>query len=185
MAVSRLSLGGACGGCSLVWCAGFSLWLLFCGVQALGHAGSVVVAHSLVASRDICSLPGPGIEPASPALAGGFLTTKLPGKSSVFHFSHLFIQNAFVVKNNDHFIAAHNFESNPSRLLSFCLLYIERSWGAGTSNIFPKISQLGRDWKFHFLNLKSALFPLCQKLYFKCYQNFFCSTHQRTKIKPD
>ena len=26
-------------------------------------------------------LPGPGIEPESPALAGGFLTTKPPGKS--------------------------------------------------------------------------------------------------------
>ena len=27
-------------------------------------------------------LPGPGIEPVSPALAGGFLTTAPPGKSS-------------------------------------------------------------------------------------------------------
>ena len=26
-------------------------------------------------------LPGPGLEPASPALAGGFLTTERPGKS--------------------------------------------------------------------------------------------------------
>ena len=26
-------------------------------------------------------LPGPGIEPVSPALAGGFLTTAPPGKS--------------------------------------------------------------------------------------------------------
>ena len=26
-------------------------------------------------------LPGPGLEPASPALAGGFLTTAPPGKS--------------------------------------------------------------------------------------------------------
>ena len=26
-------------------------------------------------------LPGPGIEPMSPALAGGFLTTEAPGKS--------------------------------------------------------------------------------------------------------
>ena len=25
-------------------------------------------------------LPGPGLEPVSPALAGGFLTTALPGK---------------------------------------------------------------------------------------------------------
>ena len=32
-------------------------------------------------------LPGPGMEPASPALAGGFLTTAPPGKS----LFHLFI----------------------------------------------------------------------------------------------
>ena len=34
-------------------------------------------------------LPGPGIEPVSPALAGGFLTTAPPGKSPLvdFYFS--------------------------------------------------------------------------------------------------
>ena len=37
-------------------------------------------------------LPGPGLEPVSPALAGGFLTTAPPGKSllfSVFVFAQL------------------------------------------------------------------------------------------------
>ena len=29
-------------------------------------------------------LPGPGLEPVSPALAGGFLTTAPPGKSLIF-----------------------------------------------------------------------------------------------------
>ena len=29
-------------------------------------------------------LPGPGLEPVSPALADGFLTTAPPGKSSIF-----------------------------------------------------------------------------------------------------
>ena len=29
-------------------------------------------------------LPGPGVEPVSPALAGGFLTTAPPGKSHLF-----------------------------------------------------------------------------------------------------
>ena len=28
----------------------------------------------------LCDLPGSGIKPVSPALAGGFLTTELPGK---------------------------------------------------------------------------------------------------------
>ena len=30
-------------------------------------------------------LPGPGLEPVSPALAGGFLTTAPPGKPGVFY----------------------------------------------------------------------------------------------------
>ena len=33
----------------------------------------------------MCDLPGPGIEPVSPALAGGFLTTASPGKSLFLH----------------------------------------------------------------------------------------------------
>ena len=36
-------------------------------------------------------LPGPGLEPLSPALAGGFLTTVPPGKSKV-HFNISLIQ---------------------------------------------------------------------------------------------
>ena len=39
-----------------------------CGVQA-------------VLLRGMWDLPGPGLEPVSPALAGGFLTTAPPGKS--------------------------------------------------------------------------------------------------------
>ena len=34
----------------------------------------------------IWDLPGPGLEPVSPALAGGFLTTAPPGKSQAFLF---------------------------------------------------------------------------------------------------
>ena len=33
-------------------------------------------------------LPGPGLEPVSPALAGGFLTTAPPGKPPDFHLTH-------------------------------------------------------------------------------------------------
>ena len=32
----------------------------------------------------MCDPPGPGIEPVSPALAGGFFTTEPPGKPSIF-----------------------------------------------------------------------------------------------------
>ena len=42
------------------------------------HTGSVVVACGLSCMWD---LPGSGLEPVSPALAGGFLTTAPPGKA--------------------------------------------------------------------------------------------------------
>ena len=57
-----------------------------CGAQALGawvlerglRTGSwAQLLHSL------WDLPWPGIEPRSPALAGGFLSTRLPGKPCV------------------------------------------------------------------------------------------------------
>ena len=76
-------------------CGGFSC----CGAPALGVWASVVVAHGLSScglralERRLSScaagayllhgmwdLPGPGLEPVSPALAGGFLTTAPPGK---------------------------------------------------------------------------------------------------------
>ena len=71
-------------------CGGFS----YCGAQAQGAWASVVVAHGLSSCGSralehrlsscgawallLCGmwdLPGPGLEPVSPALAGGFLTT--------------------------------------------------------------------------------------------------------------
>ena len=69
-------------------CRGFSC----CGTWALGAQASVVVAHGLQARRlsscgaraqllhGMWDLPGPGLEPVSPALAGRFLTTAPPGK---------------------------------------------------------------------------------------------------------
>ena len=36
-------------------------------------------------------LPGPGIEPMVPALAGGFLPIEPPGKSYIFQLLYLFI----------------------------------------------------------------------------------------------
>ena len=76
-------------------CGGFSC----CEARALGAQASVVVAHGLSSCgsralerrlsscgaralllRGMWDLPGPGLEPVSPALAGGFLTTVPPGK---------------------------------------------------------------------------------------------------------
>ena len=70
-----------------------------CGLQQLQYAGSAAVARGLSSCgswalersscgaqaqllRGMWDLPGPGIEPVSPALAGGFLTTTPPGKSN-------------------------------------------------------------------------------------------------------
>ena len=50
-----------------------------CGLQ---HAGSLIEAHGL-SYPAACGIlvPRPGIEPASPALEGGFFTAGPPGKS--------------------------------------------------------------------------------------------------------
>ena len=48
--------------------------------------GSVVVAHGLSCSTACGIFPGRGLEPVSPALAGGFLTTAPPGKSNIVEY---------------------------------------------------------------------------------------------------
>ena len=50
-----------------------------CGLQALEHRLNSVSRAQLL--HGMWDLPGPGLEPVSPALAGGFLTTVPPGKS--------------------------------------------------------------------------------------------------------
>ena len=83
-------------------CGGF----FCCGARALGTQASVVVAGGLSScgsralERRLSScgapasllhgmwdLPGPGLEPVSPALADGFLTTVLPGKPQCVGFN--------------------------------------------------------------------------------------------------
>ena len=59
-----------------------------CGVRAPGHVGSVVAARGLsFPVADGILVPQPGIKPTSPALEGGFLTTRSPGKSLCCIFS--------------------------------------------------------------------------------------------------
>ena len=93
LATCGLSLVGASGGYSSLRCVGFSLrWLLLlrstgsrhagvrsCGSPALERRLSSCGAWALLL-RGVWELPGPGLEPLSPALAGGFLTTAPPGK---------------------------------------------------------------------------------------------------------
>ena len=99
-----------------VWvshCGGFSC----CGAWAPGTWASVVVAHGLSSCgvqaqllRGMWDLPGPGLKPVSPALAGGFLTTVPPGKppcpwfwsSAVIKSPSAHIQRYFMTKKNIH-----------------------------------------------------------------------------------
>ena len=70
----------SCGACASHF-GGFS----GCRAWALGHTGSVVVPHGLNCPMVLWNPLRQGIEPVSPALAGGFPTTGPLGKSpSVF-----------------------------------------------------------------------------------------------------
>ena len=58
-----------------------------CGARALEHTDSVVAARGLSCLAAFGDLPGPGLEPVSPVLAGRFLTTGPLGKSFMFKYS--------------------------------------------------------------------------------------------------
>ena len=60
-----------------------------CGSRALEHRLSSCGAQAWLLCG-MWDLPGPGLEPMSPELAGGFLTTVPPGKSLYYSI----IQNA-------------------------------------------------------------------------------------------
>ena len=101
VAVRGLSLVAASGVYSSLQCAGFSLrWLLLlrstgsrcvgfssCGSRALERRLSSCGARAQLLPS-MWDLPGPGLEPMSPAPAGGFLTTVPPGKSVSCNFNH-------------------------------------------------------------------------------------------------
>ena len=85
-------------------CSGFSC----CRAQAPSTSASVVSAHRLSAAlgpqssgsvvvahvpRGMWNLPGPGIEPMSPALAGRFLSTAPPGKSHTILIIKIILKN--------------------------------------------------------------------------------------------
>ena len=81
MAVHRLSLVETSGGYSLLaMCRLLIAAASLIAEQGLKSLGSVVVVHGLSGPEIWGSLPGPWIEPASPALQGAFLTTGPPGK---------------------------------------------------------------------------------------------------------
>ena len=77
-----------CGGfsCCKAWALG--VWASVVVARGLSRCGSWALEHWLSSCgaqasllRGMWDLPGPGLEPMSPALAGGFLTAAPPGKS--------------------------------------------------------------------------------------------------------
>ena len=105
-----------------------------CGAWALGMRASVVVACRLSSCgsralerrlgscgtetwllRGTWDLPRPGLEPVSPALAGGFLTTALPGKSMA-HF--------FLALNNIPFVWMYQFVYP----FTYWILFVSKFW---------------------------------------------------------
>ena len=92
------------GGHSSLWCSaslggGFSC----CRPWALGAWASLVVARGLKLLHGMWDLPGAGLEPMSPALAGGFSTTAPPAKPQDGYFEtldcHLLGLRAFRIKS--------------------------------------------------------------------------------------
>ena len=101
VAARGLSLVATSGGCPSLWCVGFSLqWLLLlrstdcrrmgfssCGSRALERRLSSWGAWASLL-HGMWDLPGPGLKPVSPALAGRFLSTAPPGKPGNVHFNN-------------------------------------------------------------------------------------------------
>ena len=85
VAVLGLSLVAVSGGSSLVVMPGFSSqWLLLCWCTGSSvHGLSSTGPQSLSCPAVTWDLPIPGIEPVSPALQGGFLTTGPPRKPEI------------------------------------------------------------------------------------------------------
>ena len=80
-----------------------------CGSRALERRLSSFGAWAQLL-RGMWGLPGPGLEPMSPALAGGFLTTAPPRKIPMFEYAfnnYFFLEKAhdllYLYLNNNRF----------------------------------------------------------------------------------
>ena len=112
--LSLVALSGAtlCYGAQASHCNGFSCcraralgtWASVAVARGLSSCGSWTVEHRLSSCgawaqllHGMWDLPRPGLEPVSPALTGGFLTTAPPGKSPFFQFER---QQNCILKQN-------------------------------------------------------------------------------------
>ena len=113
---SPVAAGGGFSRCS----AGLSFqWLLLLWGTGSRLPGFRVAAHGLSCSGH-WDLPGPGIKPMSPALAGGFFTTEPPGTSLLVAILVLHLSNHCFVPDVDLFNQAYDF---------FWLLYMSEIRG--------------------------------------------------------
>ena len=139
VAARGLSLVVVSGGYSSLRCAGFSLQQLLslwsmgsrhvgfssCSTRAqqLWLTGSRAQAQQLWCSGLVApgmwDLPGPGIEPMSPELAGGFLTTAPPRKSLFFIFN-FYLGEVRTLNMRSTFL---NFEVHSTLLLTISTMF--------------------------------------------------------------
>jgi len=68
-----------------------------CSVQAPEDVDSVVVAHGVCCPGGTWDLPGPGIEPVSPALESGFLISRPSEKSLILSSVDIIMCNELIV----------------------------------------------------------------------------------------
>ena len=66
----------------------------------------------------MCDLPGLGLEPMSPALAGGFLTTAPPGKPKGTFLNNMEVGTNGLLKNPLS-------EDDPRRRIMFAMLFFQ------------------------------------------------------------
>ena len=107
-----------------------------CGARAPERVGSVFVVLRLSCPK-VCgiSVPQPGIEPASPALEGRFLTTGPPGKSQEEHFYRREKEIGGNRKQTGHgFLLAESLTGKKRNL--FCLLGSAIFAGCESSNFW-------------------------------------------------
>ena len=102
---------------SHLWAQGCSLFLLFCWLFSCSVRSNSLESPWTIARQTPLSmrfsrpeylnglafpspgnLPDPGIKPMSPALAGGFFTTELPGKP---HYSFTILFNVYEIYKDD------------------------------------------------------------------------------------
>ena len=103
------------------------------GLQACGLRAAVVVARRLSSCgaraqllRGMWDLPGPGLKPASPALAGGFLTTAPPGKPYSAFTENLLCTTWYAFYHPIH--ESYNFESIQTNFFPFMYILSQESY---------------------------------------------------------